>query len=53
MAKFLGNESTGTPLTAGETRSVVVTAEALDPIGGYEGDVVVYSAPVKDYLGAA
>lgn len=50
--KFLGNESTGTPLNAGETRSVVVTNEALVPTEGYEGDVVVFSATIKDDLGA-
>jgi len=51
--KFLGNESAGTPFGAGETRSVVVTVEALVPADGYEGDVVVYSATIKDDLGAA
>ncbi len=51
--KYLGTESSGTPLNAGETRSVVVTEEALAPTDGYEGDVVVYSATIKDDLGAA
>ncbi len=50
--KYLGDASTGTPLNASETRSVVVTAEALVPSDGYEGDVVVYSATIKDDLGA-
>ncbi len=49
--KYLGNESAGTPLNASETRSVVVSEEALVPSDGYEGDVVVYSATIKDDLG--
>ncbi len=49
--KYLGDVSAGTPLNASETRSVVVTAEALVPTDGYEGDVVVYSATIKDDLG--
>ena len=51
--KYLADESTGTPLAASLTRSVVVTAEELVPAGGYEGDVVVYSATMKDDLGAS
>ncbi len=51
--KFLASESTGTPLDAGETRSVVVTAEALAPALGYEGDIVEYSATIKNDLTAA
>ncbi len=49
--KYLGEASPGTPLNASETRSVVVTEEALVPTDGYEGDVVVYSATIKDDLG--
>ena len=49
--KFLADESPGTPLNASETRSVVVTAEGLVPSDGYEGDVVVFNATIKDDLG--
>lgn len=48
--KYLGAESTGVAFETGETRSVVVTAEALDKVSGYEGDTVVYTATVKDNL---
>ncbi len=51
--KYLNTESTGTPYETGETRSIVVTAESLDLVDGYEGDTVVYTATVKDDLEAS
>lgn len=48
MAKYLSGESSGQPFETLETRSVVVTAEALDLSQAYEGDTVVYTATVKD-----
>ena len=51
--KYLGAESAGVAFTTEETRSVVVTLEALDKSSGYEGDTVVYTATVKDDLGNA
>jgi len=51
--KFLGNESTGAQLNAGETRSVLVTDEACVPTDVHEGDVVVFSATIKNDLDAA
>jgi len=53
MAKFLSGLSTGQPFETLETRSVVVTAEALDLSQAYEGDTVVYTATVKDDLVAS
>ncbi|MBA7680444.1 hypothetical protein ES703_88760 [subsurface metagenome] len=51
--KFVAGSSTGTPFETGNTRSIVVTAEALDEVNGYEGDTVVYTATVKDDLEAS
>ena len=51
--KYLAGESTGVAFTTEETRSVVVTLEALDKSSGYEGETVVYTATVKDDLGNA
>lgn len=48
MAKYLSGQSSGQPFETLETRSVVVTAEALDLSQAYEGDTVVYTATVKD-----
>ena len=50
--KYLSGESTGVQFTLYETRTVVVTNEAIDPTSGYEGDTVVYTAIVKDNTGA-
>lgn len=46
--KYVGDESTGTPFTVGETRTVVVTSEVNDPISGYDGDAISYTATVLD-----
>lgn len=46
--KYAANSSTGTPFETGETRTLVVTAEALDAVNGYEGDTVTYTATVLD-----
>lgn len=51
--KYLGSVSPGTPLNASETRSVVVTEEAVSPDAHYEGDTFNYSATIKDDLAAA
>ncbi|GAH42970.1 unnamed protein product [marine sediment metagenome] len=51
--KYLAGSSTGTPFETGNTRSIVVTAEGLDAVNGYEGDTVVYTATVKDDLEAS
>ncbi|GAI31521.1 unnamed protein product, partial [marine sediment metagenome] len=51
--RYLAGSSTGTPFETGETRSVVVTAELNDPVSGYAGDTVVYTATVKDDLEAS
>lgn len=51
--KYLGDSSPGQPFGTEETRTVVVTEEALDKSSGYEGDTVVYNATVKDDLGVA
>jgi len=50
--KYLGGESTGVQYTQYETRTVVVTNEAINPTSGYEGDIVTYTANVKDSTGA-
>lgn len=49
--KFVAGSSTGVPFEIGETRSIVVTAEAVDVSSGYEGDSIIYTATVKDNLG--
>ncbi|GAH49143.1 unnamed protein product [marine sediment metagenome] len=46
--KYVAGQSTGTPFETGNTVSVVVTAEALSSVSGYEGDSVTYTATVKD-----
>ena len=51
--KYLSGSSTGQPFNTQETRTVVITGEALDKSSGYEGDTVVYTATVKDDLGNA
>ncbi|MBA7689745.1 hypothetical protein ES703_98256 [subsurface metagenome] len=51
--RYSAGSSAGTPFETGETKTVVVTAEALDEVTGYEGDTVVYTATVKDNAEAA
>jgi len=50
--KYLSGESTGVSFQLYETRTVVVTNEAINPTSGYEGDIVTYTANVKDNTGA-
>ena len=50
--KYLSGESTGVQFSVYETRTVVVTNEAVNPTSGYEGDTVTYTANVKDSTGA-
>jgi len=50
--KYLGSTSTGQTFTEGETRSVNVTSEALNPTSGYQGDSVTYTATVLDSTSA-
>ena len=49
--KYLSGESSGVTLTVYETRSVIVSDEALSPTSAYEGDTVIYTATVKDDAG--
>ncbi|NVM22857.1 MAG: hypothetical protein HWN68_13880 [Desulfobacterales bacterium] len=51
--KYLAGLSVGSPLETGETRTVDVTAEALDKSTAYEGDEVTYTATVKDNTAAS
>ncbi|MBA7491247.1 hypothetical protein ES702_01792 [subsurface metagenome] len=51
--KYKADVSIGTPFETGGTRDVIVTAEGLDEVSGYEGDPVVYTATVKDDLEAS
>ncbi|MBA7482667.1 hypothetical protein ES707_18161 [subsurface metagenome] len=51
--KYVASSSTGTAFETGETRSIVVTAEANAPVSGYSGDSVTYTATVKDDLEAS
>jgi len=53
MAKYINGQSTGQPFETLETRSIVVTDEALDQSQAYEGDTVIYTATVKDDLAAS
>ena len=46
--KYLAGSSVGTPYETGESRSVLVTAETLSAVSGYEGDTVTYTATVLD-----
>jgi len=50
--KYLAGESTGVSFELYETRTVVVTNEAVSPSSGYEGDTITYTATVKDNTGA-
>ncbi len=50
--KFEGGFSTGVSLTVSETRTVIVTEEAIAPTTGYKGDPVVYTATILDSTGA-
>lgn len=49
--KYPAGESTGVAFTAGETRTVVVTVEAVAPTSGYQGDTITYTATVLDDTG--
>ena len=49
--RYPAGESTGVAFTAGETKTVVVTAEAVTPTSGYQGDTITYTATVQDDLG--
>ncbi|GAJ15393.1 unnamed protein product [marine sediment metagenome] len=46
--KYAAGSSTGTAFETGESQTVVVTAEALDEVNGYEGETITYTATVKD-----
>ena len=48
--KFLAGTSSGAAFETYETRTVNVTAEALDVSVGYEGDSVQYTATVLDSI---
>ena len=48
--KYVAGSSTGTPFETGNTKSVVVTAEDLSAVSGYEGDSITYTATVKDEI---
>ena len=50
--KYLGDDSTGTNFTQGESRTVDVTGEDLDVHTGYEGDPISYTATVLDSTAA-
>jgi len=50
--KYLAGESTGVSFEVYETRTVIVTNEAVNPTSGYEGDTITYTANVKDSTGA-
>ncbi|MBA7548502.1 hypothetical protein ES705_40962 [subsurface metagenome] len=49
--KYLSDQSPGQPFSTEETRTVVVTDEALNKSSGYEGETVIYTAAVKDDQG--
>jgi hypothetical protein len=51
--KYLAIDSAGVGFDVDETRTVEVTNEALTVPSGFEGDVVTYTATVKDNTGAA
>jgi len=53
MKTYLAGQSVGQPFDTGSTRTVAVTAEALDVSSGFEGETVVYTATVKDDQGEA
>ena len=48
--KFLAIDSTGVPFDAEETRTVNVTSEDLSAASGFQGDVIDYTANVRDSL---
>lgn len=49
--KYTAGVSTGVAFELGETRTVVVADEAVDPASGFKDDSVTYTATVKDNLG--
>lgn len=49
--KYVTGQSDGAPFEAGETRSIVVTAENLSASSGYQGDTITYTATVRDNIG--
>lgn len=51
--KYLAIDSTGAPFDTNETRTVDVTNEAVSVSSGFEGDVIDYTATVKDSMGIA
>lgn len=51
--KYLAIDSTGEPFATDETRTVDVTLEGLTLSSGFEGDVITYTATVKDSTVAA
>ena len=51
--KYLAIDSTGVPFDAEEVRTVDVTDEVLSQPSGFEGDVIIYTATVKDSIGLA
>lgn len=48
VIKFEAGVSTGVEFTLNETRTVVVTVEAIEPTVGYHGDELTYTATVLD-----
>lgn len=51
--KYSAIDSVGVGFDTEETRTVEVTVEGLSAPSGFEGDVVDYTATVKDETGAA
>ena len=49
--KYLAIDSTGVPFDAEETRTVDVISEALSAPSGFQGDVIDYTANVRDSVG--
>lgn len=53
VIKYLEGQSTGVAFTLNETRTIIVTAEAVIPVSGYKEDLIEYTATVKDNIGAS
>ena len=51
--KYIAIDSTGVAFDTDETRTVNVTGEGLSASSGFEGDVIDYTATVKDSTDAA
>ena len=51
--KYLAIDSAGVPFDTDETRTIDVTVEGLSLSSGFEGDVIDYTATVKDSTGVA